>query len=393
VASFSGSSWTVARRADDFFSTAHSIFGAGADGHPVALRDVGGTLSLGRWDGADWVVEEVGQTATVGEGDQLYSGLLQVNAQGDVYAVFVTESEDLYFAAVTATGKILAPIPEGYRRCYDLALSPDGRPLVLYAEAAQDVTSLGTLNENGELVPEELPEVGSACGSIAVSDLGEKGVVDEADRVGVVTWTLEDSGSGTVRLREKSLSDPAATWSNVVAANDGGFNTSCAYCNVPEMAYRGDGKSVMIYVSSTSAVFVLEQAEDGTFNRNMIAGSNQPYQLTRLKHAPDGSLGTAVILDNSAIFVAESAADGFSLNQIGVGVSVNTPRMVYSSAGPVVSYFEADGLGAYIPDGTGAFTAFQVDTEINDGYQLGAFITVSAEGIPSVFYNEIHALE
>jgi len=387
VASFSANLWTVEGREDDRFSTSNSIFARATDGRPVALQNMGGTLNLGRWSGTGWIESEVGKTTAVDDDSQLFSGIMSVDSNGSPHAMFVTLLQSLYYAGQQGDTWKVIPLPESYISCYDLATGSDGMVRMLYANKTSQTTVLAYLDAQGELIEQDLPEAGAACGTLAIGDDGT---------IGAALWLAgkEEDETGVVKLYERS--PDSETWTIEKVATDGYFDLQCGYCNIPELAYRSDGLvetpdvPAILYVTREKSVNFLERMPDSSYQSQVLVQSGEAYQLTRFKQASDGRLGTLVISATSGIHLAVSSADGFSYELIGSGVQVNTPRLVWTSAGAFASYWDIDGLNAILPDGSGGYVTYQVDAEANEGNEVGTFVAVGEDGVPQIFYNEMH---
>lgn len=401
VASYEAGAWTIQQRPTDIgdkFSTINSIFATGSQGWPVALRDVDGTLTFGEWDGSDWqsttiVPDPPIDMPVAGDGDQLYSGVMVVAPDGNPHALFVTNAQHLYYAGRSKTDDgnakwTVSEVTSAELSCYDLAVGRDGVPRLLYADAVNEAAAMATPDANGSLISTQIAGF-DVCGSIAVSDGG---------KIGAVLWIPNAEATAFTAAYFERLVD-GSTWSRVDIATDG--NATCSYCYIPEIAFRGDEVPVVEYVDNQGAVYLAAQAANGTFGRDQLAAPGQKFQLTRLKRSPDGTLGTAVILDGTNVGLAVSSpptvaedgssSDGFIYSKVWSGVQANTPRLTFAMAGdatvhPFISFWDMDGLYAVPPGGTGG----HVDTEANLGFLLGGFVAIGPDGVPQVFYNEIH---
>ncbi len=377
--------WTVEARPDDTFSTYHSLFAEGVDGRPVALRDLGGTLIAGYWNGQDWDEEEVGTTATVDEGDQLTSGIMAVDASGAVHALFTTEAHTTYYLSDAGGSWQLYTLPQQAERCYYLGVGLDDVARLLFS-TDEDTTVVATLEGDGTLSQDVVVDT-LACGSLDAKADGT---------VGVLLWQITGGGTGmAANLLERAPG--ASSWTTTEVLTNGFLCYECgdpeAYY-IPQLLYRGDGVPVVLYVDSYAAPYLTYQGTDGLFVRQQLAVSQQVYQYTRLQRADDGTVGTAVVLDYTRIGLATSSAEsGFAYDEVASGVEMLNPKLVWLPNGPHIAYWDVDGLWAVVPDSNGDLQQSRIDTAADYGYYLGSFLGVIDDGTPQVFYNEVHVVE
>ncbi len=381
----SNDTWDISRRPDDTFSTYHSLFARGRDYLPVALRDLGGDLILGRWTGTNWEEEVVGTTLAVDDGDQLTSGTMRVDDSGVLHALFTTEAHKTYYLTDRDGAWNLVMLPASAERCYDLALTPDGSARLLLADDTL-ATVVATVASDGTLTGDVVFDQ-PACGSLDV---------DQEGKVGVLLWLIGGGGTGMVaRLYEKEPGGPSWMVTDVL---ENGY--LCYECSdpeafyVPQFRYRGDGVPVVLYIDSYAAVYLTYQGSDGLFARQALASPEQIYQFTRLHRSGDGTVGVAVILDYSRVGLATSSPTlPFDYTQVAEGVEMIGPQMAWLPEGAYIAFWDADGLWAVVPDTSGELVQSRVDSDASYGYYLGSFIGLAPDGAPQVFYNEVHVIE
>ena len=374
--------WTVQSRADDTFSTYHSLFARGIDDMPWALRDLDGTLLVGHWNGQDWAQEVAGTTAAAGSGDQLTAGILAQDPGGALHALFTTESHTTYYLTNIAGDWQLTALPQEAERCYYLSVGLDGVARLLFSTDDSN-TVVATSRDDGTLSQDVVYD-SLACGSL---DARQDGTV------GVLLWQITGGGTGmAANLYEKAPG--ASDWSFTQVLSNGFLCYECgdpeAYY-VPELLYRGDGVPVVLYVDSYATPYLTYQGSDGLFVREQLAASQQVYQFTRLARSRDGTVGAAVALDYTRIgLVTSSSETPFAYDAVASGVEMLNPKLVWLTSGPTVAFWDVDGLWAVVPDAAGVPQQSRVDTTADYGYYLGSFLGLTPDGATQVFYNEVH---
>lgn len=391
VASYSSGQWTVTARPNDPFNTAVSLFSQQLNSPPMALRVVGGTVTLGRWGSGQWNVTEVVSgaespiDATSEDEDQLYSGILVSGEGGRATAAFVTRSGSFFTLFETTDGQfVLESNGNASILCYDLSLDSAGHPMLSWTHSDYGVR-LSTFNDLGQQTEEDVSS-SFACSSLAVDPVGGK--------IGVILWAANDALTAmNTTLAEKSVE---GVWSYRAIASDGRLEQENTY--IPQLSYRSDSAAIVSHVDRNFVLSVLEELPDDLFDEYALTTTGQTFMMTGFQRSASGEVYAAYAVDKASIRLFRTADEegtpstGASLLGLDSFPGVY-PRLALSSSGPFVSYWDA--LGSLLAFAPGELEPVVIDEATSLGYLLGSKIYVWTEGDQSqvqVFYNEIHAL-